>query len=84
MQGDGLMVDPKTWVITLSGTQPIHIVAEQSKAAGLKLRHVLEHTGIVVGFGTEETASRLRNIPGIADVSEDQPIDIGPPGDPTS
>jgi hypothetical protein len=74
------MADIKTWVITLSGSKPIHAVADQLSAFGLDLQDVLEHTGVIVGNGTAETAATLRDVPGVADVSENQPGDIGPPG----
>ena len=67
-------------VITLSGDRPIHEVADDLKAAGLSVDQVLTSTGIVTGSALPEAVARLRNVRGVADVSPDHPVDIGPPG----
>jgi hypothetical protein len=67
-------------VITLSGDRPIHEVAGDLKAAGLSVDQVLTSTGIVTGSAPPEAVARLRNVRGVADVSPDHPVDIGPPG----
>ena len=71
-------------VITLSGDRPIHEVADDLRAAGLDVDQVLEFIGSVTGSADAPTAERLRAIRGVADVSEDHPVDIGPPGAPVS
>jgi len=68
-----------TWVITLSGSRPIELVVEDAKQAGLTIRRVLHEIGTIVGDGSEEIASRIRNTKGVADVSIDRPIGIVPP-----
>jgi hypothetical protein len=71
-------------VITLTGDRPIHEVAGDLKAAGLAVDQVLTSTGIVTGSAHPDAATRLRNVRGVADVSPDHPVDIGPPGSPIS
>ena len=71
-------------VITLTGDRPIHEVAGDLKAAGLAVDQVLTSTGIVTGSAHPDAATRLRNVRGVADVSPDYPVDIGPPGSPIS
>ena len=71
-------------VITTSGDRSIHDVANDLRAAGLEVDQVLEFTGTVTGSGHPQIAERLRSVPGVADVSPDHPIDIGPPGAPIS
>ena len=71
-------------VITISGERPIHDVANDLRTAGLEVDQVLESAGSVTGSAHPDTAERLRSIPGVADVSPDHPIDIGPPGAPIS
>lgn len=71
-------------IITMSGDRPIHQVADDLRAAGLDVDQVLEFTGTVTGSAQPQTAERLRSIPGVADVSKDHPVDIGPPGAPVS
>ena len=69
----------KAMVITMSGDRPIHDVAGELKAAGFDVDQVLEFVGTVTGSALPSKAARLRKIKGVADVSEDQPVDIGPP-----
>jgi hypothetical protein len=71
-------------VITISGERPIHEVARDLEAAGFQVDQVLEFTGTVTGSAHPKTAERLRGIRGVADVSEDHPVDIGPPDAPVS
>jgi hypothetical protein len=67
-------------VVTLTGGRPIHEVAGDLKAAGLSVDQVLTSTGIVTGSASPEAVERLRKVRGVADVSPDHPVDIGPPG----
>ncbi len=71
-------------VITMSGNRPIHDVANDLKAAGLDVDQVLEFTGTVTGSAHPQAAERLRGVAGVADVSQDFGVDIGPPGAPIS
>jgi hypothetical protein len=66
-------------IVTLSGERKVHDVARDLSAAGLEVDQVLEETGIVTGTADLGTHGRLRKIRGVADVSPDHPIDIGPP-----
>lgn len=68
-----------TWVVTLSGDRPIQAVADELKAAGLEVRDVLEFVGTVVGYGSTEVAAKARAISGVADVSPDHEVHVGPP-----
>jgi hypothetical protein len=66
-------------IVTLSGERNVRDVARDLMAAGLEVDHVLEETGIVTGKADTGTHARLRTIRGVADVSADHPINIGPP-----
>jgi hypothetical protein len=35
--------------------------------------------GIITGSATDSVAEAVRAVPGVADVSQDEPVDIGPP-----
>lgn len=70
----------QSMIITLSGDRPIDKVADDLRAAGLNVEQVLEFTGTVTGSAHPQIAEQLRSIPGVADVSADHPVDIGPPG----
>lgn len=66
-------------IVTLSGERKVRDVARDLRAAGLQVDQVLEETGIVTGTADLGTHARLREIQGVADVSADHPVDIGPP-----
>ena len=66
-------------IVTLSGDRGVHDVARDLAAAGLDVEQVLEATGIVTGSAHPDSAAKLRKVRGVADVSPDHPIDIGPP-----
>ncbi len=74
----------KNLIVTLSGDRPVHEVAKDLRAAGLDVDQILEYTGTVTGSALPQAAERLRNVSGVADVSADHPVDIGPPGAPIS
>ena len=67
------------WVITTSGDRPINDVAVDVAAAGFAIEQVLELIGIITGSATNGVAEAVRAVPGVADVSQDLPADIGPP-----
>ena len=70
----------KARVITVSGDRPIHDVVDDLRAAGFHVDQVLEAIGSVTGSADPKIVPRLRKIKGVADVSPDHSIDIGPPG----
>lgn len=76
---------PKTdWVVTLQpGTQAAEAAA-RLRAAGLHVQEVLDMIGVVTGSATATTATRLRALSGVADVSPVAGVDIGPPDAPVS
>ena len=74
----------QAFVVTCSGNRPIHAVARDLKAAGFEVGQVLDSIGSVTGFAHPKITKQLKSIRGVADVSEDHPVDIGPPGAPVS
>ena len=71
-------------VITTSGDRSIHEIARDLGKAGFKVGEILDAINVVTGSADPTVKDRLRSIRGVADVSEDHPIDIGPPGAPVS
>ena len=67
------------WVITTSGDRPISDVAVDVAAAGFAIDQVLEVIRIITGSATDGVAEAVRAVPGVADVSQDLPVDIDPP-----
>jgi hypothetical protein len=74
------MVELKRWVVTTSGSHPFAQVRESLQQAGFEADQALETIGLVTGCADEALAARLRNLPGVADVSPETGADIGPPG----
>jgi hypothetical protein len=66
-------------IVTLSGNRDVDAVSRDLKRAGLRIDQVLEPTGIVTGKADPGTTKKLRQVRGVADVSADHPVDIGPP-----
>jgi hypothetical protein len=78
------MAEARKWVVTLSGERPLDAVRRDMEEAGFKAGHVLEAIGVVTGECDPEAAAKLRQVAGVADVSPDSPIDLGPPDSPTT
>lgn len=68
------------WIVTLKGDRPIGDVRRELEKAGLKVEEAMEEIGVISGSCAADSAARLRKIKGVADVSRDHSIDIGPPG----
>lgn len=69
-------------IITTSGKRSIKDVARDLKDAGFDVEQVLEEINVVTGKGS--APDKLRSVKDVVDVSEDTPVDIGPPGAPIS
>ena len=84
--GAGSMADTtrRAVVVTLSGGRNVHEVARDLKAAGLEIDSILAEIGVVTGSAGAGQLRALREVRGVADVSPDHPVDIGPPGNPVS
>ena len=76
------MAESKKWIITTSGNRSLADVKKDLTENGFEVGEVLNEIGIITGSAGESVAEKLRAISGIADISPDTPIDIGPPGAP--
>jgi len=74
----------KTWIVTTSGDRPAKEIAKDLKAKGFAVDQVLDEIGTITGAADDDVVPKLRAIKGVADVSPDMPIDIGPPDSPTT
>ncbi|HMD00406.1 MAG TPA: hypothetical protein VKH37_09635 [Ferruginibacter sp.] len=74
----------KKWVITLSGDRPIAEVKKDITALGFKVEQLLSEIGSITGSATETVVKKIRSKAGIADVSEDSDINLGPPDAPVT
>jgi hypothetical protein len=74
------MAKCKTWIITTSSERPIDEISKDLQRAGLVVRETLSEIGCIVGSASEEAVAKLRKVPGVANVSQDSSVDVGPPG----
>ena len=79
-----VMAKSKKWVITTSGDQSLDDITKQLTKTGFYVEQVLDQIGCITGSASDDVVERLRTIPGIADVSPDTDIDIGPPDAPVT
>ena len=78
------MAKKKRWVVTTSGDRSLNDIHKNLVESGFDVDQVLGEIGAITGAAGDEVAKRLRKIPGIADVSPEEPIDIGPPDAPVT
>ena len=76
------MAETKKWIVTLSGDRPLDEVRRDLDEAGFKPGQILKEIGIVTGECDSKVAAKLRRVAGVADVSPDSPVDLGPPDSP--
>ena len=78
------MAKSKTWIVTTSGERSVADVAKDLRAKGFSVDQVLDEIGAITGAADDTVVSKLRAVKGVADVSPDTAIDIGPPDSPTT
>ncbi|MGQ0639381.1 MAG: hypothetical protein ACT4P6_01205 [Gemmatimonadaceae bacterium] len=74
----------KGWIVTISGERTAKQVAKELKAAGFTVDQVLDDIGSITGKADDKVVGKVRSIRGVADVSSNEQIDIGPPDSPTT
>lgn len=72
------------WVVTTTGDRPVSAVVSDIASSGFSIDEVLEEIGVITGHGSGSAVNAVRRLPGVADVSPDQPVDLGPPDSPTT
>lgn len=71
-------------IVTVSKDRHMDDIVPDLKAAGLVVEGVLDAIGIVTGSASAKSIAGLRKVRGVADVSSDHKVDIGPPDAPIS
>ena len=72
----------KKWVVTTSGKKKLSDVKRKLIESGFSVDQVLDEIGVITGTSSDDDVERLRKVDGVADVSPDEQIDIGPPDAP--
>lgn len=73
------MAGTDKWVVSTSGDRPLEEIERDLKQGGFAVAEVLGEIGCITGEASADVADKLRRIPGVADVSPQGVIDIGPP-----
>ena len=67
------------WVVTISGSRSLTDVRKNLAESGFTVEQVLGEIPLIIGVAEDDVAEKARKIPGVIDVSAEEPIDIGPP-----
>jgi hypothetical protein len=70
----------KRWIVTTSGDRKIGEVSQELTRAGFSVDKVLDEIGSITGAASDAVAQKLSGLRGVADISPELQIDIGPPG----
>jgi hypothetical protein len=76
------MAKDKRWIVTTSGNRSLSDVKKKLAESGFAVDQVLDEIGVITGTASDDDIERLRSVSGVADVSPDEQVDIGPPDAP--
>ncbi len=66
------------WIVTISSDPSLESIKKELKRLGVVILQVFDQIGSLEVRCSEELASKVRKVPGIADVSRSISFDIGP------
>lgn len=72
----------KKWIVTTSGKKSLSDIKKKLTESGFSVDQVLDEIGVITGTSSDDDVERLRKVAGVADVSPDEQVDIGPPDAP--
>jgi hypothetical protein len=76
---------PARLIVTLDGSRPLKDVSADLSAQGFQVEEELEAVNCLVGSTLDRNRiTAMRSIRGIQDISDDRPVNIGPPGSPVT
>ena len=73
------MAKKRHWIVTTSEGRNVKAVAKALKSAGFEVGQVHDQIGTISGAADSAVLKKIRKIDGVADVSADAAVDIGPP-----
>ena len=76
------MTKGKRWIVTTTGKGSLEAVKKKLTKSGFTVDKVLDEIGIITGTTKDDDVERFRSVDGVADISPDEDIDIGPPDAP--
>jgi hypothetical protein len=78
------MAERTRWIVTTSGDRPLHDIQKEMKQTGFAVDQVFDEIGCINGACDDDVAEKVRKIRGVADVSPEGQVDIGPPNAPVT
>ena len=72
----------KRWIVTTTGKGSLEDVKKNLTKSGFSVDRVLNEIGVITGTSKDDDVERFRSVDGVADVSPDEDVDIGPPDAP--
>lgn len=76
------MTKGKRWIVTTTGKGSLDDVKKKLTKSGFTVDRVLDEIGVITGTSKDDDVERFRSVDGVADVSPDEDVDIGPPDSP--
>lgn len=76
------MTKGKRWIVTTTGKGSLEEVKKKLTKSGFTVDKVLDEIGIITGTTKDDDVERFRSVDGVADVSPDEDVNIGPPDAP--
>jgi len=76
------MTKGKRWIVTTTGKGSLEDVKKNLTRSGFSVDKVLGEIGVITGTSKDDDVERFRSVEGVADVSPDEDVDIGPPDAP--
>jgi hypothetical protein len=78
------MAERTRWIVTTSGDRPLPDIQKDMKNTGFAVDQVFDEIGCISGACDDNVAAKVRKIRGVADVSPEGQVDIGPPNAPVT
>ena len=69
----------KTYIVTLTPGSNTESAASGLRAKGFAVSNVMKEIGVIAGDADDAAIASLREVPGVADVSESGGVNIPPP-----
>lgn len=76
------MTKGKRWIVTTTGKGSLEDVKKKLTKSGFTVDKVLNEIGIITGTTKDDDVERFRSVEGVADISPDEDVNIGPPDAP--
>ena len=76
------MAKGKRWIVTTTGKGSLEDVKKKLTRSGFSVDKVLDEIGVITGTSDDDDVERFRSVDGVADISPDEDVDIGPPDAP--